>query len=92
MALRARANLPTSVVGRASGTRRVRSPSAMASAVPAPAFVADLPTPREITEVNFTFASKLLKQQKDFADKLFATTAVTEEKKSAHAKLASAKN
>lgn len=37
-----------------------------------PAFSADLPTPQEITEANFAFAAKLLKQQKKFADKLFA--------------------
>lgn len=37
-----------------------------------PAFSADLPTMQEITEANFAFAAKLLKQQKKFADKLFA--------------------
>ncbi len=37
-----------------------------------PAFSADLPTVHEITEANFAFAAKLLKQQKKFADKLFA--------------------
>ena len=29
------------------------------------------PTPREVLEANFSFATKLLKQQKTFADKLF---------------------
>ena len=39
-----------------------------------PAFAADLPTPKEIVEANFAFASKLLKQQKDFTEKFFAAT------------------
>jgi hypothetical protein len=43
--------------------------------IPAPPFVADLPTPKEIAEANFAFAAKLLKQQKAFAEKLFATEA-----------------
>jgi hypothetical protein len=38
-----------------------------------PAFSADLPTLNEMTEANFAFAAKLLKQQKKFAEKLFAT-------------------
>ena len=37
-----------------------------------PAFSADLPTLQEITEANFAFVSKLLKQQKKFTEKLFA--------------------
>ena len=45
--------------------------------MPTPAFAADLPTPQEITEANFAFATKLLKQQKKFADKLFATSSAT---------------
>jgi len=43
-------------------------------AVPMPAFVADLPTPQELTEVNFAFATKLLAQQKSFVEKLLATS------------------
>jgi len=47
--------------------------------VPAPAvalpFAAELPTPKEVVEANFAFASKLLKQQKDFTEKLLAATA-----------------
>jgi hypothetical protein len=43
-------------------------------AVPTPPVVADIPTPREIAEANFAFAAKLLKQQKVFAEKLFAAT------------------
>ncbi|HET9268340.1 MAG TPA: hypothetical protein VFO31_09255 [Vicinamibacterales bacterium] len=39
-----------------------------------PAFAAELPTPKELVEANFAFASKLLKQQKDFTDKFFAAT------------------
>lgn len=46
-------------------------------AMPAPAFASDLPTPQEITEANFAFVTKLLKQQKKFADKLFATSSAT---------------
>jgi uncharacterized protein YqiB (DUF1249 family) len=38
---------------------------------PAPAYMADFPTMAEITEANFAFANKLLKQQKKFAEKLF---------------------
>jgi hypothetical protein len=33
-----------------------------------------LPTPREISEANFAFAAKLLKQQQAFTEKLLATT------------------
>ena len=49
----------------------------MASAfpkTPASSFAPDMPTMAELTEANFAFASKLLKQQKKFAEKLFATT------------------
>lgn len=42
--------------------------------VAAPAFAAELPTPKEVAEAHFAFASKLLKQQKDFTDKFFAAT------------------
>ena len=38
-------------------------------------FAAELPTPKEVAEANFSFASKLLKQQKDFTEKLLAATA-----------------
>lgn len=41
-----------------------------------PAFSADMPTMQEITEANFAFVSKLLKQQKKFTEKLFAAVAV----------------
>ena len=37
-----------------------------------PAYSADLPTVQEIAEANFAFASKLLKQQKKFTEKLFS--------------------
>ena len=39
-----------------------------------PAFAAALPTISEVTEANFSFAQKLLKQQKDFIEKLVAAT------------------
>jgi hypothetical protein len=45
-------------------------PKVAASTVPA--FAADLPTAKEVVEANFAFATKLLKQQKDFAEKLVA--------------------
>ena len=45
-----------------------------AQATPAPEFVAALPTPKEVLEANFAFASKLLKQQKEFTEKLVAAT------------------
>ena len=35
---------------------------------------AELPTPKEVVEANFAFAAKLLKQQKDFTEKLVAAT------------------
>ena len=43
-------------------------------AVPVPDFAAGLPTPKEVIEANFAFAAKLLKQQKDFTEKLVAAT------------------
>jgi len=55
-----------------------------AASVPpvAPGFTTPLtndffPTPREVAEANFAFMAKLLKQQKSFADKLFATSTAT---------------
>jgi len=47
-------------------------PKVAAPAIPVPAFAADLPTAKEVVEANFAFASKLLKQQKEFAEKLVA--------------------
>jgi hypothetical protein len=41
-------------------------------AAPVPAFAAELPNPKEIVEANFAFAAKLLKQQKEFSEKLFS--------------------
>jgi hypothetical protein len=49
-------------------------PAAPPMTMPAPAFAVDLPTQREVTEANFAFAAKLLKQQKAFAEKLVATS------------------
>ena len=40
--------------------------------MPATNFIPAMPTMAEITEANFAFAGKLLKQQKKFAEKLFA--------------------
>ena len=55
----------------------LKSISAFTSWVPAgpttPAF-SGLPTMQEVTEANFTFAQKLLKQQQDFTAKLVAAT------------------
>jgi hypothetical protein len=51
--------------------------SALLPKVPAgtaPEFVGALPTPKEIVEANFAFATKFLKQQKDFTEKLVAAT------------------
>jgi len=45
---------------------------------PAPNFAPDLPTMAEVAEANFAFANKLLKQQKRFAEKLFATASPQE--------------
>jgi hypothetical protein len=42
--------------------------------MPASSLAPHMPTMAELAEANFAFASKLLKQQKKFAEKLFATT------------------
>ena len=47
-------------------------PAAPPAAIPA--FASALPTVAEVTEANFSFAQKLLKQQKDFVEKLVAAT------------------
>jgi hypothetical protein len=39
------------------------------------AFTATFPTPAEVTEASFSFAQKLLKQQKSFTEKLLAASA-----------------
>ena len=47
----------------------------MASTMPKPptaSWMPELPTMAEITEANFAFANKFLKQQKKFAEKLFS--------------------
>ena len=44
-------------------------------AAPLPAFAAAIPTAQEVTDAGFAFTQKLLKQQKDFTEKLFATSA-----------------
>jgi hypothetical protein len=47
--------------------------ASMPKVAPTPTpFTADLPTPGELAEANFAFAAKLLKQQKEFTDRLFA--------------------
>ena len=48
-----------------------------AASVPTPAFAAELPTAKEVVEANFAFATKLLKQQKDFAEKLVAASSAS---------------
>ena len=45
---------------------------------PAPEYFPEMPTMAEITEANFSFISKLLKQQKKFTEKFFATTSPQE--------------
>jgi hypothetical protein len=44
------------------------------ASAPAPAFATELPTAKEVVEANFAFASKLLKQQKEFAEKLVSVS------------------
>jgi len=39
-----------------------------------PAFAAALPTIQEVTAANFAFAEKLMKQQKEFIEKLVAAS------------------
>ena len=46
------------------------TPVAMPAAFAAP----ELPTAQEVTEAGFAFATKLLKQQKTFAEKLLAAS------------------
>ena len=48
--------------------------TSMPKAPPAPtaSWMPELPTMAEITEANFAFANKFLKQQKKFAEKLFS--------------------
>ena len=48
-----------------------------AAAAPALALPVELPTVKEVVEANFAFATKLLKQQKDFAEKLVAASSVS---------------
>ena len=48
--------------------------SAWTPKAPAADFAAGLPTPKEVVEANFAFAAKLLKQQKEFTEKLVAAT------------------
>jgi hypothetical protein len=38
------------------------------------AFAAELPTPKEVADASFAFASKLLNQQKEFTEKFLAAT------------------
>lgn len=62
----------------------LKSVSAFSSWTPAPqpvttpaafqAFTSELPTPKEVTEASFAFATKLLKQQKEFTEKFLAAT------------------
>jgi hypothetical protein len=42
--------------------------------MPTASWMPELPTMAEITEANFAFANKFLKQQKKFAEKLFSIT------------------
>jgi hypothetical protein len=51
---------------------RVAAATPPVPAVSQPAFAPTLPTAQEVTEANFAFAQKLLKQQKSFAEKLLA--------------------
>ena len=46
--------------------------------MPAASNMPELPTMAEITEANFAFATKFLKQQKKFTDHLFSTVSPQE--------------
>ncbi|HZI81727.1 MAG TPA: hypothetical protein VFD69_19535 [Vicinamibacterales bacterium] len=59
-----------------SWTPATPAPPVAAPAFAATAFAAELPSPKEVAEANFAFASKLLKQQKDFTEKFLAATSV----------------
>ena len=62
----------------------LKSVSAFSSWTPAPqpvatpaafqAFTTELPTAKEVADASFAFASKLLKQQKEFTEKFLAAT------------------
>jgi hypothetical protein len=55
----------------------LKSLTALSTPPPAPAmpaFATSLPTVAEVTEANFSFTQKLLKQQKEFIEKLLAAT------------------
>jgi hypothetical protein len=56
--------------------KSVEAFSARAGTAPAAALAA-IPTPQEVSEASFAFSQKLLKQQKEFADKLFAAAPTT---------------
>jgi len=67
--------------GQEAFLKSVSAFSSWAPATPVPVapvaapFAAELPTPKEVAEANFAFASKLLKQQKDFTEKFLSATA-----------------
>lgn len=46
-------------------------PAEFAAQVETPAFLKDLPTPRELTEAAFNFTEKLVAQQKSFMERYF---------------------
>jgi hypothetical protein len=48
--------------------------STHAPAAQVPSFATALPTVQEVAEANFSFAQKLLKQQKEFVEKLLTAT------------------
>ena len=55
----------------------LKSLTTMSTPPPAPtmpSFVTALPTVQEVTEANFSFVQKLLKQQKEFFEKVVAAT------------------
>jgi hypothetical protein len=66
--------LSTLAEGQESFLKSLATMSTPPPAAAIPAFTPALPTIQEVTEANFSFAQKLLKQQKEFIEKLVAAS------------------
>jgi hypothetical protein len=66
--------LATLAEGQETFLKSLTTLSTQAPAAAVPAFTMAVPTVQEVTEANFSFAQKLLKQQKEFVEKFLAAT------------------
>jgi hypothetical protein len=66
--------LATLAEGQENFLKSIAAFSTPPPAMAMPTFTAALPTLQEVSEANFSFVQKLLKQQKEFAEKLFAAS------------------